>query len=149
MRVVTFCDFLFIVYFNCFQRFDISEKMSGHMFSPDLYSIDSSHWEELENISLPSLPFPIQFPDTPLEDEADLLPMLELDPDLQLHLEQSCEVSPESLVDDLVTRLEVSDELSRVHVMVCGFCHSVFHFIDEGRTSQISFSYSKHLSHSS
>ena len=119
------------------------------MFSPDLYSIDSSHWEELENISLPSLPFPIQFPDTPLEDEADLLPMLELDPDLQLHLEQSCEVSPESLVDDLVTRLEVSDELSRVHVMVCGFCHSVFHFIDEGRTSQISFSYSKVLSQSS
>ena len=109
--------------------------MSGNIFPPDLYNIDSSHWEELENISLPSLPSPLQFPDTPLEDEADLLPVLELDPDLELHLEQSCDVSPENLVDDIVTRLDVSDELSRLHVMVCGFCQSVFHFIDQARIS--------------
>ena len=42
------------------------------MFDSDsLYSVSSQHWEDLENISLPSLPFQLQFPDTPLEDEAD------------------------------------------------------------------------------
>ena len=105
--------------------------MSGQIFTPDLYNIqqiDSTNWEDLENCSLP---FPLQFPDTPLEDEADLLPILELDPELELNLAQSCDVSPESLVDDIVTRLDVSDELSRLHVMVCGFCQSVFHYVDQ------------------
>ena len=40
-------------------------------------------WEDLEKISLPSLPFQLGFPDSdvPLhcEDEADLLPVLNLD----------------------------------------------------------------------
>ena len=105
--------------------------MSGQIFTPDLYNIqpiDSTNWEDLENIYLP---FPLQFPDTPLEDEADLLPILELDPELELNLDQSCDVSPENLVDDLVTRLDISDEISRLHVMVCGFCHSVFHYVDQ------------------
>ena len=108
-------------------------KMSGQIFTPDLYNIqpiDSTNWEDLENCSLP---FPLQFPDTPLEDEADLLPILELDPELELNLDQSCDVSPENLVDDIVTRLEISDELSRLHVMVCGFCQSVFHYVDQAR----------------
>ena len=38
--------------------------------SGSLYSVSPQHWEDLENISLPSLPF-LQFPETPLEDEAD------------------------------------------------------------------------------
>lgn len=116
--------------------------MSGQIFTPDLYNIqpiDSTNWEDLENISLPSLPFPLQFPDTPLEDEADLLPILELDPELELNLDQSCDVSPENLVDDIVTRLDISDELSRLHVMVCGFCQSVFHYVDQASLNQLCF----------
>ena len=41
------------------------------MFGTDsLYNVSPQNWEDLENISLPSLPF-LQFPETPLEDEAD------------------------------------------------------------------------------
>ena len=95
-------------------------------------------WEDLENISLPSLPFQLQFPDIPLhcEDEADLLPILHLDQDFELSLDQTCadvagRVTEDTLIGDYVTRLEASDQVSRLHVMVCGFCHSVFHFIDQ------------------
>ena len=95
-------------------------------------------WEDLENISLPSLPFQLQFPDIPLQcdDEADLLPILHLDPDFELSLDQSCvnvagTVTEDTVIDDYVARLEVSQQVSKLHVMVCGSCHSVFHFIDQ------------------
>ena len=102
--------------------------------------ISDGLWEDLENISLPSLPFQLQFPDseTPLqcEDEADLLPSLHLDPDPDLDLgldiaAMAASVTADSVLEDHVSRLEVSDQLSRLHVMVCGFCHRVFHHTDQ------------------
>ena len=96
-------------------------------------------WEDLENISLPSLPFQLQFPDIPLQcdDEADLLPILHLDPDFELSLDQSLVNvadtvrTEDKVIEDYVSRLEVSEQVSKLHVMVCGSCHSVFHFIDQ------------------
>ena len=69
-------------------------------------------WEDLEKISLPSLPFQLGFPDSevPLhcEDEADLLPVLNLDNDLELSLAQSgaglAGLSAESVLEDHVDR---------------------------------------------
>ena len=104
-------------------------------------SLSDALWEDLENISLPSLPFQLQFPDSDspvpfqCEDEADLLPVLHLDSDLELSLAQSCDLvsgaSTDQILRDHVNRLEVSNQMSRLHVMVCGSCHQVFHFIDQ------------------
>merc|ERR1712233_130231 len=43
-------------------------------------------------------------------------------------------VTAESLLSDYLSRWELSDHFSRLHVLVCGFCHSVFHVIDEFRS---------------
>jgi len=68
-------------------------------------------------------------------DEADLLPVLHLDSDLELSLAQSCDLvsgaNPEQILREHVNRLEVSNQVSRLHVMVCGLCHTAFHFIDQ------------------
>ena len=71
-------------------------------------------WEDLEKISLPSLPFQLGFPDSDIplhcEDEADLLPVLNLDNDLEISLAQSSSglagLSAETVLEDHVDRLE-------------------------------------------
>jgi len=94
-------------------------------------------WEDLENISLPSLPFQLQFPNTgtiPLhcEDEADLFPGLHLDSDLELTLDQQhLDILPDDILGDPITRIKVGEDVSKLHVMVCGHCHAVFHVIDK------------------
>jgi len=119
------------------------------MFDSDsLYSVSSQHWEDLENISLPSLPFQLQFPDTPLEDEADQSDMTPhgisvIDPqsvrDCQLEMCMmssmgQATITAESLLSDYMSRWEVADHFSRLHVLVCGCCNSVFHVIDQFRS---------------
>ena len=69
-------------------------------------------WEDLESISLPSIPFQLGFPDSDIpvhcEDEADLLPVLNLDNDLELGLAQSSAslagLSAETVLEDHVDR---------------------------------------------
>ena len=35
------------------------------------------------------------------------------------------------IITDPIFRLEASSGVQRLHVMVCGYCHSVFHFMDQ------------------
>ena len=37
-------------------------------------------------------------------------------------------------LDDCLSSFDVARHYSRLHVLVCGFCHSVFHVIDEFRS---------------
>ena len=87
--------------------------VNSHLFSEVIMSMLSDGlWEDLENISLPSLPFQLQFPDstTPLQcdDEADLLQLQCADqpvlaPDLNLDLD-TVNVTADNLLLDHVTR---------------------------------------------
>ena len=115
--------------------------------SNSLYSVSPQHWEDLENISLPSLPF-LQFPETPLEDEADQSDMTPhgipiIDPhsvsDSQLEMSVMSSmahttITTDSLVSEYLSRWEMAEHFSKLHVLVCGFCHSVFHVIDQFRS---------------
>jgi len=96
-------------------------------------------WEdlEIESISLPSLPFQLQFPNSgtiPLhcEDEADLFPGLHLDSDFELTLDQQhLDILPDDILGDPLSRIKVGEEMCKLHVMVCGYCHSVFHNVEK------------------
>ena len=43
-------------------------------------------------------------------------------------------ITAETLVSDYSCSWEISDHFSKLHVLVCGFCHSVFHVIDQFRS---------------
>jgi len=118
-------------------------ELDGSLFNDDLFSVD------LENIAIPSLPLHFQFPDTDLADEADKSDMgavglSVIDPHFVREsniedcvIEAVGQVGPVSSghrLDDCLSSFDVARHYSRLHVLVCGFCHSVFHVIDEFRS---------------
>ena len=117
-------------------------ELDASMFDSELFSVD------LENISIPSLPLQFQFPDTDLADEAQLSDMgavglSVIDPHFvrENRLEECvAEVvgevgsSTPSCLSDCLSSFDVAKHYSRLHILVCGYCHAVFHVIDEFRS---------------
>ena len=117
-------------------------ELDASMFDSELFSVD------LENISIPSLPLQFQFPDTDLADEAELSDMgavglSVIDPHFvrENRLEECvAEVvgqvgsSTPSCLSDCLSSFDVAKHYSRLHILVCGYCHAVFHVIDEFRS---------------
>ena len=46
-------------------------------------------------------------------------------------------ITTDSLVSEYLSRWEMAEHFSKLHVLVCGCCHSVFHVIDQFRVHTI------------
>ena len=95
---------------HCFSNLKIIEIVCN--FRGKSIMLSDGLWEdlEIERISLPSLPFQLQFPNSgtiPLhcEDEADLFPGLHLDSDFELTLDQQhLDILPDDILGDPLSR---------------------------------------------
>jgi len=100
-----------------------------------------------------NFPFPLQslqfqLPDLPFPDDfLDLAPRPQAMPVInpfsvrenfineqvvtEIEMERPSALTAEEIVDGYLPTRDTNDQFSRLHVLVCGLCHSVFHVVDE------------------
>jgi len=119
-------------------------ELDSSIFGDELFSVD------LENIDIPSLPLHFQIPGTDLADEADksdmgVVALSVIDPHFvkESNIDEFVkdavgQVDPGATTtnqfSDCLSSFDVAKHYASLHILVCGFCHSVFHVIDEFRS---------------